>query len=261
MPLCINQALWRQIKLCVFWLEWRNSSVLHRSLNSPPLGWTGTQFAASPSLSSITVLWLYCSVSYSAKKWSWAEYPQTRFLASAHTFWRMNWFQTWLCSPRDMPALCSHRSERPLTWSRADLDAVNQAVICTDTKMLLLNLLLGIDRLRLNGKCRSASRRFDNDQRRLWDTALLQEQSSRRTLKRSGREHWQQKAEMLGNHKKVAAKYGGCWVRRGPACWNTVLARLSDSTMLTLQTRTRGWVCACLLLCIKAFVFSFLCCT
>lgn len=91
---------------------------------------------------------------------------------------------------------------KPLLRGHADLGTVNQPVICTDTKMLLLNLLLGIDLLFLPGKCHSASRRFNNDQKRLWDTALLQEQSSRRLLKRSGREHWQQKAEMLGNHKK-----------------------------------------------------------
>lgn len=132
----------------------------------------------------------------------WAESPRTWVISSAHTFWTLNWFENWSSCHRDMLALCSDWSERPLMWSRAELGAVNQAVICTGTKILLLNLLLGIDLLFILGKCYSASRRFDNSQKRLWDTALLQEQSSRRILKRSGREHWQQKVEMLGNHKK-----------------------------------------------------------
>lgn len=134
---------------------------------------------------------------------------------SGHTFWMMKWFQDWLCCHRDIPALCSDWSERPSMWSRADLGAVSIASICTDTKMLLLNLLLGIDLLFLPGKCHSASRRFDNDWKRLWDTALLQEQSSRRILKRSGKEHWQQIAKMLGNHKKVAAKNGAAGSEKG----------------------------------------------
>lgn len=97
-------------------------------------------------------------------KWPCVEYLQTFHIVSSHflSHFRTDYVVTGtfrLCAQID--------PKRPLLWSCAGPGAVNQAVICTDTKMLLLNLPLGIDPLFLPGKCHSASRRFDNDQRGL----------------------------------------------------------------------------------------------